>query len=791
MPILIGSLLAIFLLFHPNDARLPPALPVMQDSMDSNLAGALQLSAIRGDLSLVVAPSLPVILAAKKDWAAQFKIGIDAFDVRVQAESARFLNPSQLRLSLGVYPGRVEARDGIFVPAGGSLTVKMRQPNTGSIRFGIAALSGDASFHAALDGLNVISWKESPTFFQSILRSAGDFAPRLTRALFKVFIQFIYPAAAAESFAGREWRDFSLMTPAGSGKVSEFVLNCGSISPCIFSDITQASSGSKDGSSRLTQNPLQNFIVVLVDTLRSDAVMSAGAPSSFKKFVRGSASFSGAVSPGNMTSPSTNALLGCHTPTEMKGIAFAYAVDDPSREAHYQSKITSFPKIFSDHGYDTAMIGNISVVSEVIGGGISHGFNESVSIETEGYETALAAMEAARWIKAHKKSPFFLYVHLNAPHAPYKAPLSDVFATWPGVSALASMQSALKWLYRAEVNYSARSFQKILDVVESESISEFTNVVLLADHGDQQSPRVFHGNEAGPPVEGSFFDHGATLLSDEVGVPLVWRGPGVNPNDHRDPVSTLGLGPAMLHRANIPVDRCGLSSRQAGERLLANLKGGAGAASTFGIEAYQQRAVVFDARWKYIRAHEPTQKKLVPVSGWKMFPSEVFIREELYDLKADPGETRNLASGSNSTELLARARGEYEKFYDVSTGFELVVEAPHGESVRVPLLNHESSGKVRVVLPLPSNRAMDSLQVFVAGKPVKISSMAWRLPLSRGQWPGLPREIQGDESLLPVSHIPNAYLRRVPVNDTDVRRIVTGNPMFDQILREWGYLHDD
>ena len=86
---------------------------------------------------------------------------------------------------------------------------------------------------------------------------------------------------------------------------------------------------------------------------------------------------------------------------------------------------------------------------------------------------------------------------------------------------------------------------------------------------------------------------------------------------------------------------------------------------------------------------------------------------------------------------------------------------------------------------------MDSLQVFVAGKPVKISSMAWRLPLSRGQWPGLPREIQGDESLLPVSHIPNAYLRRVPVNDTDVRRIVTGNPMFDQILREWGYLHDD
>ncbi|NBQ54609.1 MAG: hypothetical protein EBU49_13665, partial [Proteobacteria bacterium] len=389
-------------------------------------------------------------------------------------------------------------------------------------------------------------------------------------------------------------------------------------------------------------------------------------------------------SPGNMTSPSTNALLGCHTPTEMKGIAFAYAVDDLSREAHYKSKITSFPKMFSDRGYETAMIGNISVVSEVIGGGISHGFNESVSIETEGYETALAAMEGARWIKSHKKSPFFLYVHLNAPHAPYKAPLSDIFATWPGMSALGSMQSALKWLYAAEVNYAARSFQKILDSVEAASISEFTNVVLLADHGDHQVHRIFHGNEAGPPVEGAFFDHGATLLSDEVGVPLVWRGPGVSPDDQREPVTTLGVGPALLNRANIPLDRCGLSSRQAGVVLSAKLKGETSEPSPFGIEAYQQRAVVFDARWKYIRAHEPTQKKLVPVTGWRMFPSEIFIREELYDLKSDRGETRNLAPDSTSSDLLSRARGEYEKFYDVSTGFELIVEAPHGEPVRVP-----------------------------------------------------------------------------------------------------------
>ncbi len=700
------------------------------------------------------------------------------------------MHPSQLRLSLGVYPGRVEARDGIFVPAGSSLVVKMSKLDHGSIRFGIAAISGKESFDAQIAGASVLSWKEPPTLFENILRSVGQYAPRLSRTLFKAFIQFVHPVSAAESFGGREWHDFSLAVPETSSKTFDFVLTCGTSSPCIFSDISEFSSGSERVTTR-SKKDSQNFIVVLVDTLRADAVVSGAAPITFQNFVRSSASFSRAISPGNMTSPSTNALLGCHTPTEIKKIAFAYAVDDQSREAHYQSKIASFPKMFSDRGYQTAMIGNISVVSEVIGGGISHGFNESVSIETEGYETALAALEASRWIKAHKKSPFFLYVHLNAPHAPYKAPLSDVFGTWPGFSVLSSMASSLKWLYRAEVEYAARSFQKILDTVDSESISENTNVILLADHGDQQASRVFHGNEAGPPVGGAFFDHGATLLSDEVGVPLVWRGPSVIPKDHGLPVSTIGLGPAMLHRADISADRCGVSSRQAGEALVASLKGGETSPSPFGIEAYQERAVVFEAQWKYIRAHEPTLKKLVPVMGWKKFPSEIFIREELYDLLADPGEQRNLASDTTAHELLLRARREYEKFYDVKTGFELVVEAPHGEAIRVPLLNHESTGRVRVVLPLTSTIAVESLQVFVADKAVKISSMAWRLPLPQAEWPGLPREIQGDESLLPVSHVPSAYLRRVPVNDTDVRRIVTGNPMFDQILREWGYLHDD
>lgn len=66
MPILIASLLAIFLLFHPNDARLPLELPLTHDFSESTPAGALNRSVLRGDLSLEVFPDVPGILAAKK-----------------------------------------------------------------------------------------------------------------------------------------------------------------------------------------------------------------------------------------------------------------------------------------------------------------------------------------------------------------------------------------------------------------------------------------------------------------------------------------------------------------------------------------------------------------------------------------------------------------------------------------------------------------------------------------------------------------------------------------------------
>lgn len=790
LPLFLFSSFGMVLLFHPNDARLPDDLELAANGPGRPVPASRQFSALHGDLSLAHGSSGPSAVEALRKWEKSWPAENEAFDVRVQSGSARFSNPAQVRVSLGVYPGRVEARDGIFVPAGGSLVAKLPDGSSGVVKSGIAAIPGDAAFDARVTGAGSFSWRDDSTFIQRTIRAAGAVAPAATRAVLKFYMQFMRPRSAADHLTGSRWIDFSLDVPDTGSGTREIELSCKGASPCVFADVRYFPEDSRRSGASMRP---ENFVVVMIDTLRADGVLGDSAPAAFRDFNREAAVFSSAMSPGNMTSPSTNALLSCHTPTEIRDIAFAYAVSAQDREAWYRQGVMSFPGIFAKGGYHSAMIGNISVISEVIGVGVNHGFSENISIETEGYETPLAAREAARWIRVNKNSPFVLYVHLNAPHGPYKAPLADVWQTWPGLSALGSMASALKWLYSAEVNHAAHAFQRILEAIESEGLRDTTNVILLADHGDQHAGRRFHGNESGPVYEGAFFDHGATLLTDEVGVPFSWRGPGISPAVHRRPVSTIGAGPAMLQKAGLDVRLCGESSRATGAMVAKHLSGeGDVAVVPFGIEGYQQRAVVFDGRWKYVRAHEPTVKKMIPVRGWSMFPADVFVREELYDLEADPAEKKNLASeGAPTDGIIARARKEYERFYKVTTGFELVIEAPHGELVQVPGLGHEVSGQKRVVIALPSGFSLRDLKVLVAGNAVAIDSMAWRLPLRAKHWPVLPREVRGEGALLPVSHEPNAYLRRVPVNDTEVRRIVSGNPMFDQILREWGYLHDD
>ena len=172
---------------------------------------------------------------------------------------------------------------------------------------------------------------------------------------------------------------------------------------------------------------------------------------------------------------------------------------------------------------------------------------------------------------------------------------------------------------------------RVLDWLDAAGLAEDTIVVYTSDNG------FFLG-------EHGLFDK-RLMYEPAIRVPMLLRWPGgVAPGlvDARRFALNIDVAPTFLDLAGVPVPDAmqGASWRP----LLAG--GDAGWREDFLCQYYEFPAVhcvrphrgVRDARWKYIR--------------WNLTPSE----EELYDLREDPDERRNLASSAAHAGELARLR---------------------------------------------------------------------------------------------------------------------------------------
>jgi arylsulfatase A-like enzyme len=166
---------------------------------------------------------------------------------------------------------------------------------------------------------------------------------------------------------------------------------------------------------------------------------------------------------------------------------------------------------------------------------------------------------AAAWARAHRRAPFFLFVHLWEPHFDYippppfdtlfvdrarhaPIPMDGFFtndAIGPGMppEALGYVVSQ----YDGEIAYADHLVGALLDTLDALGLADETLVLLTSDHGDE------------------FFEHGGkghyrTLYDEVIRVPLVARGPGVarRPEAVASQVSLIDVAPTVLGALGIP-----------------------------------------------------------------------------------------------------------------------------------------------------------------------------------------------------------------------------------------------
>lgn len=232
--------------------------------------------------------------------------------------------------------------------------------------------------------------------------------------------------------------------------------------------------------------------------------------------------------------------------------------------------------------------------------GIARGFTEERALAVgKKYAAAADMMTAAiERLKQHKGGPLFLFMHLLDPHAPYDR---------------GGKEGTPFNRYIAEIGVVDQEIRRLRAELAAAGLAQRTALIVTADHGEAFGE---HGTQ-----------HHATTLYDELlRVPLLILVPRVRPRQVREPVSLVDLGPTILDLMGAPTP-----GQFMGQSLTPFLRGESPRLT---------RPILAEGRLK---------RAMVFPDGVKVITDERHGTIEVYDLRADPEETRNLFNEESET----------------------------------------------------------------------------------------------------------------------------------------------
>jgi len=279
--------------------------------------------------------------------------------------------------------------------------------------------------------------------------------------------------------------------------------------------------------------PRPNVLLITIDTLRADAINPRDTPALLDLAAKGTR-WTGARTPVPLTLPAhTTILTGLEPPGH--GIRDNTSAPLPDRAGR------NFPLLAEEYraaGYATAAFVASSVLDPRYG--LKSGFDEYRHpppprpgvLEYDSLPAEEQVLRFRSW-KAVRPSqkPYFAWIHLWEPHAPY-APYPGDARGRPGT--VAADADAVR--YAGEVRHADAAVEALLAQVDFDS----TIVVICSDHGESLGE---HGEKAH-----GYLCYGATLK-----VALILAGPGV-PAGHRDarPCSLADIAPTLRRLSFLP-----------------------------------------------------------------------------------------------------------------------------------------------------------------------------------------------------------------------------------------------
>ncbi|MCK6446466.1 MAG: sulfatase-like hydrolase/transferase [Planctomycetes bacterium] len=413
-----------------------------------------------------------------------------------------------------------------------------------------------------------------------------------------------------------------------------------------------------------SEQPRPNVLFVSIDTLRADRLGAYGyeraTSPNIDAFVREGALFENCFAHHGSTWPSLTSILTGKFP-----LVHGVRENGDMLEAAHRT----LPEELAARGYQTAAF--LTNMIEAPNRGFEHKFLPSKPFDDLRWDRE-ATTEAVRWLGARDPSrPFFAWLHLMQPHKPYHPPaeLAKVFepelqGAWRvsdqaldeitlGDFAVPEPDLAhIQAQYDAQLVSVDRLVKEVLDALAANGLAENTLVVLFSDHGEE----LFDHHR--------YFFHSCSLYDGVLRNVLVMRFPGRIPAGRRiaQQVAETDIAPTVYQLLDLAPPR-GLQGLSL-EPLFAadDPKRPSIFVGEYGKFADRPIWAVRDGRYKYIHnphGLKPTNPPYTAKSGG--FPYEDY---ELYDLVADPGETRNVFA--EHPDVVERLRRELDAWLAVN-----------------------------------------------------------------------------------------------------------------------------
>ena len=402
-----------------------------------------------------------------------------------------------------------------------------------------------------------------------------------------------------------------------------------------------------------------SVLLISVDTLRSDKVGAYGEKEVYTpwidKLVKLGVQFDTTLTTVPRTNPSFASMFTSKMPSGNKV---------RSLKDTFEPFNNSIAEIFENNGYYTAAVTSnpLMGVKSGFAQGFEYYYNNPAEFDVMNVSSDISK-KTVEMLDKLKDREFFLWVHFSDPHYPYKPPYPyDIIYQQNHEKSDASLKiydelekqgqikdqlyffnkltknenEHLKYLYHGTVTYTDKEIGKIITKLHELDIFEDVIIIFISDHGESLGEHDY------------YYEHGDFTYNSTVKIPLILKSSNFKKGTliQNNQISVLDILPTISEMCGLKLDGFhdfdGLSLVQLIDNGFPLKREYLLGESGFSFYPKNSRREIGGVEWKW---------RFLCTEDWKLIlkpmkdeEGKTYYDFELYDLKNDPQETRNIYS---------------------------------------------------------------------------------------------------------------------------------------------------